>query len=239
MKVKGNLIVDGDVVADNVSGAGSGTITFTDGVNSHTSGTLNVSDADFYLSTNLSGQPVLNFKPIVDEFRLTAELSGNQTFIDFNIPTNTTSVIEITYDLRTGGPSSSWDEVFLRFNLDSGTNYTRIFHQIADNGLSTTYGNGETSIKIADVPCADSDSTDLFGTGVITITGHNSSQYSNLIAETAAIADLNNSGQAPGDKARTSYAGGVWADTSTVTSIRFSSNLGAFSSGCRIIVRGF
>lgn len=58
MKVKGHLQVEGNVNADNVPGAG--TVTFTDGTNSHSSDTLNFSDDEFYLSTNLTGQPVVN-----------------------------------------------------------------------------------------------------------------------------------------------------------------------------------
>ena len=41
-------------------GGGISSITFTDGNNSHDSDTLNANDSQFYFSTNLSGQPVLN-----------------------------------------------------------------------------------------------------------------------------------------------------------------------------------
>ncbi len=53
MKVKGHLQVEGNVDSANL-------VTFTDGSNSNVADTLNVNDDEFYLSTNATGQPVLN-----------------------------------------------------------------------------------------------------------------------------------------------------------------------------------
>jgi hypothetical protein len=92
MKVKGNLTIDG-VATDSIGGhgaGGSGNVTFTDGTNSHTDSTLNFNSEQFYLSTNLSGQPVVNIS------RFKAALVTINAAITITTATNT----KISWDVE-------------------------------------------------------------------------------------------------------------------------------------------
>lgn len=80
MKVKGNLDVAG-VLTEQGQPVG-GEVTFTDGTNSHTSDELNFNGNDFYLSTDLSGSPVVNLAKSGVLSALISDNSGSAQTID-------------------------------------------------------------------------------------------------------------------------------------------------------------
>lgn len=246
MKVKGNLIIDGDLIADNISGGS--TVTFTDGINSISSNTLNFNNNDFYLSTNLSGQPVTNKLFPVDDFKFKIELPAVSSYT-FNIPTNTTTSMIIYYHLRTS-LSSTFDTTRVRLNNDSGDNYSRVRSILNDNSGTTWptvlfqpsgLAGSQTEFVLGQIPAASSDNASLFGTGKMVFAGHSSTDHRTTVkAFSSGCADIGSGTPVPGQKARNTITIGTWDSTAIITSITFRLESSAtFASGSYLIVIGY
>lgn len=153
--------------------SGSGSVTFTDGVNSHTSSTLNFNDTQFYLSTDLSGNPVVN--RIREGFTLESELSVDTPDFDFtNIP-QTADRLLVIWKLRSddttqgagledaqmqwNGVTSGYDSALVAINASAGSsstsqdgaNLSQIFMAKCTNdhvnAIANTFAQGEFNIQ--------------------------------------------------------------------------------------------
>jgi len=227
MKVKGNLIVDGNVIGDNVPGS----VTFTDGTNSHTSNTLNFSSDDFYVSTNLSGQPVANLlSTSIPKFQVDAHLTGDASEIVFdNIPA-TANFLEFKYALRSTISATS-DTIRLQMNDDTGSNYHRV-RLLADQGAApaATLANAGTEFIFPE-GLGGTATSNSFGSGHVVVSGYSDPAINTSLSAYSAISESSS-------LSTVTMVGGTWINTSVVTKIRFFFAGGNIAANSRITMIG-
>jgi hypothetical protein len=141
--------------------------------------------------------------------------SGGQATIDFTSIPGTYTHLQVRALTKT---ASSGDGIRLRFNSDSGSNYS--YHLLYGTGASAAVAAG-TSQTI--MPCGNSTysgtNASTFGANVIDILDYaNTNKYKTV--RSLAGYDLNGSGELR-------YSSGLWMSTSAVTSITFYNASGA------------
>ena len=111
------------------------------------------------------------------------------------------------------------DNILIRFNSDSGSNYTRHLLYVQDNSAASAYGTGSTtSGYVGACPNASTGISNTFSSGVTDILDYASlNKYKTL--RTLQGYDTNGGG-----KQRLSFESSVWLSTSAISSITISSD---------------
>jgi hypothetical protein len=110
--------------------------------------------------------------------------------------------------------------ITLRFNSDTGSNYSASFLQGNGTTVSSSRDNNQTAMNAGSITSSQSNS-------IISI-----QNYSNASAYKTVLSRGNASG------ARTRFYSGLWRNTSAITSVAVSTNGSDFATGCRFTLYG-
>ena len=149
---------------------------------------------------------------------MTTTLSGNATSITFNnIPQNYDH-LQIRTVARTDRAADTQDAINMRFNSDTGSNYS--WHYLSGNGSSVSSGASSSASFIFNcvIGTAASSTAGMFGVSVIDIL-----DYSNTNKHKTSRVFTGN--DANGNGLCQMYSGN-WQNTSAITSITFIPNVG-------------
>ncbi len=135
--------------------------------------------------------------------------SGGSSSIDFTSIPSTYKHLEIRAIMRTNRVNNG-DAVYVRFNSDSGSNYSG--HRLEGDGSSAAAYNGasQTSITLNRVSAA-SDGSNIFGASVISILDYANTSKNKTLRALVGF-DTNGSGVIGLDS-------GAWYNTAAVTSV--------------------
>jgi hypothetical protein len=153
---------------------------------------------------------------------------GGASSVDFTSIAATYSHLQIRH-LNSAGSSSGTDSLLLRFNSDTGSNYT--YHVIYGNGSSAlaSAASSQTSAAVSQVSL----SSTIFAGGVIDILDYaNTSKYKTVRGFSGV--DFNGSGVI-------ALESSVWMNTAAITSInirRNSVNLNQYSTFALYGIKG-
>ena len=181
-----------------------------------TSGVYNIVKYDDFLAGNAAYDPG-GYWPIAS-----ATGTGSSGAITFSSIPSTYTHLQIRFIAKdTYTTAADADAVYLRFNSDSGTNYTR--HLLAGDGTSAT-ASGILSMTGAWVPrsivTSNTSVNNMFGVGIIDILDYTSSTKNKTIQ---SLSGANTNGTAsPNDGICVSSS--LWLSTSAITSISIYSN---------------
>lgn len=149
---------------------------------------------------------------------MTTTLSSNATSVTFsNIPQNYEH-LQIRLIVRTDRAADTQDAVNMRFNSDTGSNYS--WHYFSGNGSSASAGAGSSASLIfnAAIGTAASATSGMFGVSVIDILDYsNTNKYKTTRSLTGQ--DINGGGVCQ-------LFSGNWRNTSAITTITFTPNIG-------------
>ena len=142
----------------------------------------------------------------------TVTLSSSQASITFSSIPSTYSHLQIRGISRTNNPGSI-DNVIIRFNSDTGTNYS--WHQLDGNGSSATSA-GESSVNYILIGVQPSGSTNssTFAGSVVDILDYGNTNKNKTVRGLNGF-DLNGSGELV-------LRSGLWRNTAAITSITLS-----------------
>jgi hypothetical protein len=146
--------------------------------------------------------------------------SGGQSSITFNSIPSTYSHLQLRLFLRGDYAGANFnDNILLRFNSDSGSNYTRHILFIQDTSSPSSYGAASTSAAYAGAsPNASTGISNTFSGGVTDILDYaNTGKYKTV--RTLQGYDTNGGG-----KQRLSFESSVWMNTSAINSISIISD---------------
>lgn len=139
--------------------------------------------------------------------------SGGATSITFNSIPQTFTDLKLSISIR--GADSALTEPWIRFNGDSGTNYS--FTRAYGNGSSATSDRGTSNtVMVIMVSSGTSYTANTFASNDIYIPNYTSSNYKSAISDTVTE---NNATLSFADL----YAG-LWRSTSAITSITIGPN---------------
>ena len=143
-------------------------------------------------------------------------LSSTGTISFTSIP-QTYKHLQIRYLARSARTGSTTDELAIRLNSDSGSNYAR--HRLSGDGATASATGQASQVEIAynQVPTADSTAS-IFGAGIIDILDY-ASTTKNKTTRTLAGNDQNGSGVIR-------LNSGLWMNTAAVTSIYLFATVG-------------
>ena len=136
--------------------------------------------------------------------------------------------LQVRYTAR----SDDGNTLYFRANGDSGSNYSR--HHLGTSGSSVSSGSGTSQTYVrAMFPLANtSNSTSIFGAGVMDIL-----DFSNSSKNTTVRA-LSGTWQASGFNSGFYLNSGAWLNTNAVTSIQFIPSAGNLVAGSRFSLFG-
>ena len=142
----------------------------------------------------------------------TTTLGADAATITFSSISSAYTDLRLVIVARTDRATTGNDTVFLRFNSDTGTNYS--YTTLSGNGTTAASSNG-TSANTMNVGLAtrNSNTSGIFALSTVDIFSYGGSTYKTTLC--TASADLNGSG----DVYRTV---GLWRSTSAITSITLS-----------------
>ena len=149
--------------------------------------------------------------------------SGGTSTISFTSISGNYKHLQIRAIARSNRNSSDGDFYSLRFNSDSGANYSA-GHQLYGNGTSaTSYFNGASfnQIYIERIPALNSTAS-VFGGIVLDILDY---QNTNKNKTTRALLGFDNNSSSPVGQIH--FASGAWLNTSAVTRIDITSGTGS------------
>jgi hypothetical protein len=150
---------------------------------------------------------------------MTTTLSSNATSVTFsNIPQNYEH-LQIRAIARTDRAADTQDAINMRFNSDSGSNYS--WHYISGNGSSVSSGAGSSASYIFNsvIGTAASSTAGMFGVSIIDIL-----DYSNVNKYKTSRVFTGN--DANGNGLCQIYSGS-WRDLSSINTITFIPNVGS------------
>ena len=155
----------------------------------------------------LAGNNINDYESIA-----TAVGTGSSGTITFSSIPSTYTSLQIRFIGRVTNADTA-DNLFLRFNSDSGSNYA--WHYLEGDGGTTTAGGATSQTRILSGRVAAANATSgIVGAGVIDI--HNyASTTQNKTVRTLTGLDRNGSGNVRMDS-------GLWLSTSAVTSIQLT-----------------
>jgi hypothetical protein len=141
----------------------------------------------------------------------TANLGGTQATITFDNISSSYTHLQLRGIARVGGGSSGGSEnIYLRFNSDTGSNYS--FHYMYGDGSSSASGSGANqSLILAGKPAAGGDISNNFGAFVTDILDYTNSNKHTTVRTLTGI-DNNSNGVL-------FFSSGVWRNTNAVTRI--------------------
>lgn len=149
---------------------------------------------------------------------MTTTLSSSATSVTFsNIPQEYEH-LQIRMLVRTDRGGDTQDAVNMRFNSDTGSNYS--WHYLSGNGSSASAGAGSSASLIfnAAIGTAASATSGMFGVSVIDILDYNNTnKYKTTRSLTGQ--DINGGGVCQ-------LFSGNWRNTSAITIITFTPNVG-------------
>lgn len=151
--------------------------------------------------------------------------AGGVSSIDFTSIPSTYQHLQIRYIAKSTNAATAADNLGLRFNSDTGSNYTR--HYLDGSGTTVTSGNN-TSVTQVYATCGQSSATytNVFGGGIIDILDYaNTSKYKTSRAMSGV--EFTAAGGA------IQYTSGLWMSTSAISSINIralSGNLAQYST---------
>ena len=143
--------------------------------------------------------------------------SGASSITFSNIPQNYEH-LQVRLIVRTDRAADTQDAVNMRFNSDTGSNYS--WHYISGNGSSVTSGAGSSASLIfnAAIGTAASATSGIFGVSFIDILDYkNTNKYKTTRSLTGQ--DINGGGVCQ-------FFSGNWMNTSAITTITFTPNIG-------------
>lgn len=157
--------------------------------------------------------------------------SGNPTSITFSSIPGTYQHLQLRY-MASRNSSTSVLNVFIRFNSDTGSNYSR--HYLKGNGSTVSASGAATQTRgyIGDALGA-STLSDTFGVGIIDIHDYAStSKYKTV----RALSGWDVNGATPNGEINLSSS--LWQSTSAITSIELNFVGDAITSGSRFALYG-
>jgi hypothetical protein len=140
--------------------------------------------------------------------------------------------LQIRYAARSTSISNA-DNIAIRFNSDSGSNYS--YHALYGADTSSALSMGGSSQTYAFLPSAgvaSNSSANVFGPGIIDVLDFASTTKNKTIR---ALAGFN--GTASANYSRISLSSNVWLSTSAITSITLSNSV-LLTSGSRFSLYG-
>jgi hypothetical protein len=161
--------------------------------------------------------------------------SATSTVTFSSIPADYTH-LQIRASYQTSRVTYPLDKIFIRFNSDSGSNYSS--HNLKGDGASASSG-AENTTQIVD---ADSSSTTaasgglVFGTLIMDILDYaNTNKYKT----TRALSGFDTNGTVSGYGGRAALISGNWRSTSAITSITFTvDNAANYSANSKFSLYG-
>jgi hypothetical protein len=141
--------------------------------------------------------------------------SGGQSTISFTVIPATYKHLQIRAIGKTN--RASWiDDVTLRFNSDTGSNYA--WHSLAGDGSSASAGAASTTNRIIVGSMAGNSVSNTFGAGVIDILDYANTSKNKTVRSLVAVED-NTNGYLP-------FNSGLWQNTAAITTITLAPNTG-------------
>lgn len=146
----------------------------------------------------------------------TVSVTSNQSTITFSSIPSTFTHLQLRGIARnSSGGSAGNDNILMRFNSDTGTNYS--FHYLFGNGSSASAGGAATqSIMLAGKPASGGDGSNIFGAFVTDILEYKNTNIYKTIRTLTGI-DNNGSGSI-------FFSSGNWRNTNAVTTITLTSD---------------
>ena len=146
--------------------------------------------------------------------------SGASSINFNNIPTTTYSNLQLRIFGRTDRSGNTQDTISIRFNSDSGNNYSRhmLFGDGSGGPVSTDSATSANLMVVSRFSGATATST-RYGSGIVDIFDYKNTNKYKIIKSLGGI-DLNGSGEVY-------FASGAWMNTNAITSIQVISNTGS------------
>ena len=142
----------------------------------------------------------------------TTTLGSDTATISFTSIPGTYTDLRLVLVARTDRASTGNDTVLLRFNSDSGTNYS--YTSITGNGTTATSSLSSTVAQIiAGYAPRNNNTSGIFGLTTVDIFSYAGSTYKTALC--TGNSDLNGSGEV-------NRTVGLWRSTSAITSVTFS-----------------
>ena len=138
--------------------------------------------------------------------------------IDFTSIPATYTDLKVVYSLRTtlsGGPYY-FDDLALRVNGDTGSNYSRLSLRTRDGTISSVKTSPTSFMDIYSANAANA-STSAFATGEFYIPNYAGSTYKSLSS------DGHSETYSPSDGVYGGFTAGIWNSTSAITSLKIYS----------------
>jgi hypothetical protein len=157
-------------------------------------------------------------------------LTGTQSSIEFNNIPGIYMHLQIRGSSRSADPSTLLDDVSVRFNNDTGNNYSR--HTIFGDG-STTSSTGAASSSFINIGTGprNNATSNIFGIFIADVLDY-ASVNKNKTVRSLWGCDLNGSGQVR-------LGSGVWMNSGTaITSLRITAELVGFVSNSTFTLYG-
>lgn len=136
--------------------------------------------------------------------------------------------LQLRMTLR-GSNSAEWSEYRLRFNSDTGSNYTR--HALyGDGSAAGSFGYANTSFLDSHTLTGASAGSGIFGATVMDILD----PFASTKNKTLRVFG----GRQPATDKPIFLLSGAWLNTSPITSMEFTNTVGSFVSGSRFSIYG-
>jgi hypothetical protein len=144
--------------------------------------------------------------------------SGGASSITFSSIPSTYTHLQIRALLKTSSSAGSYIYP-MRFNADSGSNYSNYYMRGNGSSVSATNGSSQASISFGDYP--NSTNTNMFGVVIIDILDYaNTNKYKTM--RYLEGFDTNGSGQV-------NFGSSLWKSTSAISNISMADNYGNFA----------
>jgi len=185
------------------------------------------------MASAISGNLVTLPSGAYDSIATTTVGATSVPSITFSSIPATYTHLQIRYLVKSARAGNTLDELNLRMNGDTGSNYAE--HQVMGDG-STAQSQGvgsQNNIEIGEGWCGTTTAGSQFGVGVIDILDYVSTSKYKTIRALGGL-DMNGSG-------RVGLGSGLWMNTSAVTSLTFfaeNANITQYSSFALYGIKG-
>jgi hypothetical protein len=175
----------------------------------------------------LAGYSFQDFELIESVF--VASTTASVAFNNLNQYATEYKHLQLRLVIRTNRTDFNRDEIFARFNGDTGNNYT--YHTLAGSGSAvSSSGAANYSEFPASLASTNNDSANIFGTGLIDITDAYSAKNKTI---------RNFTGRVGSSPVSIAFRSGLWMNTGAITSISLRSDSGtSFIAGSRFSLYG-
>ena len=159
---------------------------------------------------------------------------GTESSVTIDVSKFDSDDLEIYYNGR-GDNSTDNVELFIRVNGDTGNNYNNTMqycHADGTSGSSSTDGVNIDKMKIGTLPAANAVSG-FSGGGIVSFPNYKNTTFNKIIKSENFHSDQNNESDTT-----VVNSGGLWKNSSAITSITFLLSSGNFVAGSRIKIYG-